>query len=156
MNHAPVSRSLAMAAYALVGTALSVALSLSASADDRPVAVKAELKFDTAPSVLVRSRLIGPATHEYTFEARKGQRVALMLTSDWAQLIGIDLLSAGVDTAVYTNFIDGSTAWHGVAPGNGTYTVRLAFLRSESRRSGLVDYALEVKLSDVSRIAARR
>ena len=39
-----------------------------------PVTV-AELKFDQGRKVRVQGRLVGTATHEYTFIARKGQRV---------------------------------------------------------------------------------
>jgi len=47
---------------------------------------------------------------------------------------------------VYTNFIDGTPRWEGVAPGNGIYTVRLGLLGSQARRIGRVDYELDVNL----------
>lgn len=112
----------------------------------------AELKFDAAKSARVQGRLVGPATHEYTFTAHKGQKVALALSSDLSPWIAINLLAPTFaptlksTPAVYTNFIDGTTSWEGIAPGNGTYTVRLGLLSSEARRVGRVDYELDVNL----------
>lgn len=126
----------------------------AASAADAPR--KVELELDAARSALVHSRLAGPLTHEYTFDARRGDILSLAFDSDWSQLVAIYLLPPGVDTPLYTNFIDGTTRWEGVAPGTGTYTVRLQFLRSESRRNGLVDYDLQVKLGESPRLASRR
>lgn len=110
-----------------------------------------ELTFDDSQAAHVEGRLVGPDTHEYTFNARKGQKVVLALSSDLSSWIGIDLLApvfaSTVKTpAVYTNFIDGTTHWEGVAPGNGTYTVRLGLLTSQARKVGRVDYELDVDL----------
>ena len=109
------------------------------------------LEFNEAKAARVEGRLVGPDTHEYTFNARKGQKVVLALSSDLSSWIGMDLLAptfaATVRTpAVYTNFIDGSTHWEGVAPGDGLYTVRLGLLSSQARKVGRVDYQLEVDL----------
>ena len=111
-----------------------------------------ELKFDDARTARVQGRLVGPDKHEYTFTARKGQKVVLALSSDLSPWIGMDLLApvfaATVKDApaVYTNFIDGSTRWEGVAPGNGQYTVRLGLLNAQARKNGRVDYELDVNL----------
>lgn len=114
--------------------------------------IVAELKFDQEKSARVQGRLVGPATHEYTFTAHKGQKVALAVSSDLSPWIGINLLppvfaaTARNIPAVYTNFIDGTTRWEGVAPGNGTYTVRLGLMNSQARSVGRVDYELDVNL----------
>jgi hypothetical protein len=123
-------------------------------AQDKPKAPiqVAELKFDGSRTARMEGRLVGPATHEYTFDARKGQKVELILSSDRSPWIGIDLLAPVFAATlkkpptVYTNFIDGSTRWEGIAPGNGRYTVRLALMNSQARRAGRVDYELDVKL----------
>lgn len=116
-----------------------------------PITV-AELKFDQQKNARVQGRLVGPATHEYTFNARKGQKVALAVSSDLAPWIGINLLPPVFTStlkntpAVYNNFIDGTTRWEGVAPGNGTYTVRLGLMNSQAKSVGRVDYELDVNL----------
>ena len=112
---------------------------------------------------------MGPGKHEYTFTARKGQKVVLELSSDRSPWIGMDLLAPTFSPAekttpakdentvvfaatlrnapaVYTNFIDGSTRWEGIAPGDGTYTVRLGLLSSQARKMGRIDYELDVNL----------
>lgn len=111
-----------------------------------------QLAFDDARSASVQGRLVGKDKHEYTFDARKGQKVVLEVSSDLSSWIGIDLLApvfaSTVRTApaIYTNFIDGTTRWEGVAPGNGTYTVRLGLLRSQVQKVGRVDYELDVNI----------
>lgn len=111
-----------------------------------------QLNFDGARSARVQGRLVGKDKHEYTFDARKGQKVVLAVSSDLSPWIGIDLLAPVFASAVksgpaiYTNFIDGTTRWEGVAPGNGTYTVRLGLLRSQVQRVGRVDYELDVNI----------
>ncbi|HEY5808690.1 MAG TPA: hypothetical protein VIT67_12010 [Povalibacter sp.] len=140
-------------------TALVALLTAQAVADEEPVAradqkvaSATELKFDDAWSARVEGRLVGAGTHKYTFNARKGQKVVLALSSELSPWIGIDLLAPVFaatlkdSPAVYTNFIDGSTRWEGVAPGNGLYTVRLGFLTSHARKVGRVDYELDVNL----------
>ncbi len=125
-----------------------------AAADDKPEpAVKViELAFDDSSNARAEGRLVGPATHEYTFNARKGQKVELAVSSELSPWIGIDLVAPVFAPtvkdapAVYTNFIDGTTSWEGVVPGTGTYTVRLVLLRSEAKAVGRVDYELDVKL----------
>ena len=112
----------------------------------------AELNFDEAASARVQGRLVGKDKHEYTFNARKGQKVVLAVSSDLAPWIGIDLLAPVFAStvkntpAIYSNFIDGTTRWEGVAPGNGTYTVRLGLLRSQAQKVGKVDYELDVNI----------
>lgn len=112
----------------------------------------AELAFDDAKRARVQGRLVGPDKHEYTFDARKGQKVKLSLSSELSPWIGMDLLAPVFaptvkdSPAVYSNFIDGTTSWEGVAPGNGTYTVRLVLLRSQAKQIGKVDYELDVDL----------
>jgi hypothetical protein len=121
-----------------------------ASVDDSSKAT--QLAFDDARSASVQGRLVGKDKHEYTFDARKGQKVVLEVSSDLSSWIGIDLLApvfaSTVRTApaIYTNFIDGTTRWEGVAPGNGTYTVRLGLLRSQVQKVGRVDYELDVNI----------
>lgn len=111
-----------------------------------------ELTFDDSRLARVQGRLMGPGQHQYTFNARKGQKVVLALSSERAPWIGMDLLAPVFAPTlksappVYTNFIDGSTRWEGVAPGNGTYTVRLGLLNSQARKVGRVDYELDVNL----------
>jgi hypothetical protein len=124
-------------------------ISGDAGSDDALQPVK--LEFNEAKAARVAGRLVGPDAHEYTFNARKGQTVVLELSSDLSAWIGMDLLAptfaATIRTpAVYTNFIDGSTHWEGVAPGDGIYTVRLELLNSQARKVGRVDYQLEVDL----------
>jgi len=110
------------------------------------------LQFDESQNARVEGRLAGKAFHEYTFTARKGQHVALVLLSDVADWIAIKLLSPVFATApamrpvVYTNFIDGSTSWQGVAPDSGIYTVRLALLHADAKRASQVEYELDVVL----------
>lgn len=150
------SRSWSIALLLIAGIAAVVAGGETVAADE---AVKtkasitvAELKFDREKSARVQGRLVGPATHDYTFTAHKGQKVALAVSSDLSPWIGINLLppvfAATVKDvpAVYSNFIDGSTRWEGVAPGNGTYTVRLGLMNSQARSIGRVDYELDVNL----------
>lgn len=121
-----------------------------ASVDD--LSKVTQLAFDDARSASVQGRLVGKDKHEYTFDARKGQKVILEVSSDLSSWIGIDLLApvfaSTVRTApaIYTNFIDGTTRWEGVAPGNGTYTVRLGLLRSQVQKVGRVDYELDVNI----------
>jgi len=111
-----------------------------------------ELQFDQAQSAKVEGRLVGMASHEYTFTARKGQQLALVLLSDVAQWIAINLLPPAFASApamrpvVYSNFIDGTTSWKGVAPDSGTYTVRVALLHADAKRASQVDYELDVAL----------
>jgi hypothetical protein len=111
-----------------------------------------QLAFDDARSASVQGRLVGKDKHEYTFNARKGQKVVLEVSSDLSSWIGIDLLAPVFEStvrtapAIYTNFIDGTTRWEGVAPGNGTYTVRLGLLRSQVQKVGRVDYELDVDI----------
>lgn len=150
-------------AYSGIGATLSAVALLSAQPADAqnkdeaellPFVVElttAELQFDGAKSARVQGRLVGPATHEYTFSARKGQKVALALSSELSPWIAINLLPPTFEAKskaapVYTNFIDGTTRWEGIAPGNGTYTVRLGLLSSQARRVGRVDYELDVNL----------
>lgn len=147
------TRRFAKAAYAAAALLLMLAAPAAGAAD---APKKIELKFDEARSALVHSRLAGPYAHEYTFDARRGDVLALTLDSDWSSLVAIYLLPPGVETPIYTNFIDGTTRWQGIAPGNGTYTVRLVFLRAESKRNGLVDYDLQVRLNESPRLASRR
>ncbi|HEY4370254.1 MAG TPA: hypothetical protein VGN07_23685 [Steroidobacteraceae bacterium] len=111
-----------------------------------------ELQFDQAKIAKVEGRLHGKGFHEYTFTARKGQRVALMLLSDVAPWIAINLLAPLFSSApdmrpvVYSNFIDGTTSWQGVAPDSGTYTVRVALLHADAKRASQVSYELDVAL----------
>lgn len=138
---------------ALVAAMMGMA---SAGAEDKTAvdtASKAtQLAFDTAKSARVQGRLVGKDKHEYTFDARKGQKVVLAVSSEQSPWIGIDLLAPVFAStvkntpAVYTNFIDGTTRWEGVAPGNGTYTVRLGLLRSQAQKVGRVDYELDVNI----------
>ncbi|HKE96260.1 MAG TPA: hypothetical protein VKB34_18265 [Povalibacter sp.] len=135
----------------MLGLALMVAAAIAE--DSVKDGVKAEeLKFADGKTARVQGRLVGPDTHEYTFNARKGQKVALAVSSELSPWIGIDLLApvfaptVKTGPAVYTNFIDGTTRWEGVVPGNGTYTVRLGLLRSDARKVGRVDYELDVNL----------
>lgn len=148
------TRRFAKAAYAAAALLLMLAAPAAGAADSGPK--KAELKFDEARSALVHNQLAGPYAHEYTFDAKKGEALALTLSSDWSQLVAIYLLPPGVETPIYTNFIDGTTRWQGVAPGNGTYTVRLVFLRLESKRNGLVDYDLQVRVTEPQQRLASR
>ncbi|HEY6641207.1 hypothetical protein [Povalibacter sp.] len=130
--------------------------SFTTGADDkievRPSSPVSQLAFDAARSARVQGRLVGKDKHEYTFDARKGQKVILAVSSDRSPWIGIDLLapvfasSGKAAPAIYTNFIDGTTRWEGVAPGNGTYTVRLGLLRTQVQKVGRVDYELDVNL----------
>ena len=125
-----------------------------AGAEDEPTTVVKviELAFDDSSNARAEGRLVGPAKHEYTFNARKGQKVELAVSSELSPWIGIDLVAPVFAPtvkdvpAVYTNFIDGTTSWEGVVPGTGTYTVRLVLLRSEAKAVGRVDYELDVKL----------
>lgn len=145
-----------MARIYIPGLLLIVPLVMTgvACADDTPgPTVKVvELNFDDSSNARVEGRLVGPDQHEYTFSARKGQKVELAVSSELSPWIGIDLVAPVFAPtvkdvpAVYTNFIDGTTSWEGVAPGTGTYTVRLVLLRSEARAVGRVDYELDVKL----------
>ncbi len=143
-------RSILLLILAVVwSTASADDLSDDASPDDALQTVR--LEFNEAKAARVEGRLVGPDTHEYTFNASKGQKVVLDLSSDLSAWIGMDLLAptfaATIRTpAVYTNFIDGSTHWEGVAPGDGLYTVRLELLNSQARKVGRVDYQLEVDL----------
>jgi len=111
-----------------------------------------ELQFDQAQNAKVEGRLIGTASHEYTFTARKGQQLALVVLSDVASWIAINLLPPAFASAptmrpvVYSNFIDGTTSWKGVAPDSGTYTVRVALLHADAKRASQVDYELDVAL----------
>ncbi len=111
-----------------------------------------QLAFDDASSARVQGRLVGKDKHEYTFDARKGQKVVLAVSSDLSPWIGIDLLAPVFASTVkntpkiYTNFIDGTTRWEGVVPGSGTYTVRLGLLRSQAQKVGRVDYELDVNI----------
>lgn len=147
------SRSCSIAILLLMAVAVSEALAADQAADQTkaPITVE-ELKFDQEKSARVQGRLVGPATHEYTFSARKGQKVALEVSSDLSPWIGINLLPPVFAStvrnipAVYTNFIDGTTRWEGVMPGNGTYTVRLGLMNSRARSIGRVDYELDVNL----------
>lgn len=150
---AEYSRSCAIAILLIAGGAGSV----TGAADETLYKAQAsitvaELKFDREKSARVQGRLVGPATHDYTFTVRKGQKVALAVSSDLSPWIGINLLppvfAATIKNvpAVYTNFIDGSTRWEGVAPGSGTYTVRLGLMNSQARSVGRVDYELDVNL----------
>ena len=83
-----------------------------------------------------------------------GGYATTLLSMHWglSPWIGIDLLApvfaptVKSSPAVYSNFIDGTTSWEGVAPGNGTYTVRLVLLRSQAKQIGKVDYELDVDL----------
>jgi hypothetical protein len=112
-----------------------------------------ELKFDDARIARVEGMLVGKERREYTFDARRGQRIALSLASDRSPWIGMDLVATPVFSStykeaptVYTNFIDGSTQWEGVVPANGTYTLRLGLLNAQARKTGQVDYAVDVNL----------
>jgi hypothetical protein len=113
---------------------------------------KSELQFDQGKSAKVEGRLVGGAMHEYTFTVRKGQQLALVVLSDVAQWIAINLFppafssAPGIRPAVYSNFIDGTTSWKGVAPDSGTYTVRVALLHADAKRASRVDYELDVAL----------
>lgn len=115
----------------------------------------AELKFDDERLARVEAMLAGKRSHEYSFDARKGQRIELTLTSDQASWIGLDLREAppvastasfADGTPVFTNFIDGSTRWEGVAPASGTYTVRVGLLNAQARALDGVDYQLAVNI----------
>ncbi|HMN43990.1 MAG TPA: hypothetical protein PKE27_05430 [Povalibacter sp.] len=122
------------------------------AADDADSSKATQLTFDDARSARVQGRLVGKDKHEYTFDARKGQKVVLAVSSDLSPWIGIDLLAPVFAStvknapAIYTNFIDGTTRWEGVVPGNGTYTVRLGLLRSQAQKVGRVDYELDVNI----------
>lgn len=113
-----------------------------------------ELEFGDARLARVEAMLAGKTSHEYSFDARKGQHIELTLSSDHASWIGLDLqaaplafASSGYDRAsVYTNFIDGSTHWAGRVPANGTYTVRVGLLHAQARELDGVDYQLDVNL----------
>lgn len=147
-------------AFRGLGVAITVAVvgwSFQARADEKaeidPNSSKAtQLTFDDARSARVQGRLVGKDKHEYTFDARKGQKVVLAVSSELSPWIGIDLLAPVFAStvkntpAIYTNFIDGTTRWEGVAPGNGTYTVRLGLLRSQAQKIGRVDYELDVNI----------
>lgn len=115
----------------------------------------AELKFDDERLARVEAMLAGKDSHEYSFDARRGQRIELTLSSDQASWIGLDLREAppvasaaafADGTRIYSNFIDGSTRWEGVAPASGTYTVRVGLLNSQARALDGVDYQLAVNL----------
>lgn len=134
-----------------IGWASGSADDLSADANPDDTLQTVRLQFNEEMAARVEGRLVGPDKHEYTFSARKGQKVVLELSSDLSSWIGMDLLAPTFAStirtpAVYTNFIDGSTRWEGVAPGDGIYTVRLELLNSQARKVGRVDYELEVDL----------
>ncbi len=150
-------RHLAIRCFGVAVFAAAVAVPFHVGADDKIAADKnantaTQLAFDEARSARVQGRLMGKDKHEYTFDARKGQKVVLAVSSDLSPWIGIDLLAPVFAStvkntpAVYTNFIDGTTRWEGVAPGNGTYTVRLGLLRSQAQKVGRVDYELDVNI----------
>ena len=114
-----------------------------------------ELKFDDERIARVEGMLVGKERRAYSFDAQKGQRVVLTLSSDRSSWIGMDLVATPVfasahrDAAsptVYTNFIDGSTTWEGVVPADGSYTLRLGLLNAQARKVGRVDYAVDVNL----------
>ena len=114
-----------------------------------------ELKFDDERIARVEGMLVGKERRAYSFDAQKGQRVVLTLSSDRSSWIGMDLVATPVfasahrDVAsptVYTNFIDGSTTWEGVVPADGSYTLRLGLLNAQARKVGRVDYAVDVNL----------
>lgn len=146
-------RALAVLSLVVLLSARAVADEKTAvAADQKAAASPTELKFDDTRKARVAGRLVGTGTHEYTFNARKGQKVVLSLSSELSPWIGMDLLAPVFAAtlkeapAVYTNFIDGSTRWEGVAPGNGLYTVRLGLMNSQARKVGRVDYELDVNL----------
>jgi len=136
---------------AVVGLSFAVQADDKAD-DDKQSSTATQLTFDDARSARVQGRLVGKDKHEYTFDARKGQKVVLAVSSELSPWIGIDLLAPVFTSTVksapkiYTNFIDGTTRWEGVAPGNGTYTVRLGLLRSQAQKVGRVDYELDVNI----------
>ena len=114
-----------------------------------PVAIvspvrSADLVFDADHAAHISDRLLGRAVHEYAFHAYRGQKIAFGVESDLARTFLISVLPPGIDTAMYTNLLDGNTEWQGVAPGDGIYRVRVAFLRSAARESGRADYELGV------------
>jgi len=132
--------------------AVQVTADMSADAMTAAVDDATELEFNGEKIARVQGRLVGKDKHEYTFDARKGQKVVLAVTSDLSPWIGIDLLAPAFSATVrdgpkvYTNFIDGTTRWEGIVPGNGTYTVRLGLLRSQVQKVGRVDYELDVDI----------
>ena len=112
-----------------------------------------ELKFDDERIARVEGMLVGKERREYSFDAQRGQRIVLALSSDRSPWIGMDLVATPVLSStskdapfVYTNFIDGSTQWEGVVPADGTYTLRLGLLNAQARMIGQVDYAVDVNL----------
>lgn len=141
--------------YSLLILLLTALFAPEVPAGDRSVALpvmRSELRFDQGKSAKVEGRLTGNAMHEYTFTARKGQQLALVVLSDVAQWIAINLLpptfstAPGMHPAVYSNFIDGTTSWKGMAPDSGTYTVRVALLHADAKRASQVDYELDMAL----------
>jgi hypothetical protein len=104
----------------------------------------ADLVFDADHAAHISDRLMGRAVHEYAFHAYRGQKISFDVESDLAHTFLISVLPPDIDTAMYTNFLDGNTEWQGVAPGDGIYRVRVAFLRSEARASGRADYGLDL------------
>jgi hypothetical protein len=111
-----------------------------------------ELKFDQDKNAKAEGRLVGKGFHEYTFTARKGQQLAIVVLSDVAPWLAIDLLppvfasAPSMRPAVYSNFIDGTTSWKGTAPESGMYTVRVALLHADAKRASKVEYELDVAL----------
>ncbi|MFL6618598.1 MAG: hypothetical protein ACJ8MH_08350 [Povalibacter sp.] len=144
-----------LAAWATIAqTPKTAAPVLQTSKSVAPIATPStELKFGDERIARVQGMLVGKERREYSFDARKGQRIALTLSSDRSPWIGMDLMAAPVfvathnnSPAVYTNFMDGSTSWEGVVPANGSYTLRLGLLNAQARKAGRVDYQLDVNL----------
>jgi hypothetical protein len=112
------------------------------------------LKFDDERLARVEAMLAGKERHEYSFDARKGQHIAVTLSSDRSSWIGMDLVAVPPvfaasykdGAALYTNFIDGSTQWEGVVPADGTYTLRVGLLNAQARKLDRIDYQLDVNL----------
>ena len=147
----------ALAAWASTAQSLRGATASSpesAAAAPPPPPSPTELEFGDARLARVEAMLAGKTSHEYSFDARKGQQIELTLSSDHASWIGLDLQAAPLVFAssahdrasVYTNFIDGSTHWVGRVPANGTYTVRVGLLNAQARELDGVDYQLDVNL----------
>jgi hypothetical protein len=134
-------------------TTQQVPIHVAAKAETSKSHPISELKFGDERIARVEGMLVGKERREYSFDARKGQKIALTLSSDRSPWIGMDLLAAPIFAStykdaptVYTNFIDGSTRWEGVVPADGTYTLRLGLLNAQARKLDRVDYSLDVNL----------
>jgi hypothetical protein len=146
-----------MAAWATTAQDTEPSKGAQAAQSEPAAPSAASLRFDDERIARVEAMLAGKDRHEYSFDARRGQRIALILSSERASWIGMDLVAAPVfasthrpaaanSPAVYTNFIDGSTRWEGVVPADGTYTLRVGLLNAQARELDGIDYQLDVNL----------